>query len=138
MMRNILLGSLIALIVLGGCGRKEFPHPDTSEPLRIVDLQSSKEVSVLQLTFTILGGSDQVGYQIDRAEVDSVCDCLTPWRRNFEQPPLPKKKGIVLIRNFKLLSHDREFAFRLRAVDSAGNLSPWSAPMRARADDLSK
>ncbi len=135
-MRNLLLAGVIALVALGGCGRKEMPQPDTSKPLRIVDLQSVKEVSVLQLTFTILGGSDMVGYQIDRAEIDPICDCLTAWRRNFEQAPLPGQKAKVLTRNLKLLSHKREFAFRIRAVDSVGNLSPWSAPMRGRADDI--
>jgi len=135
-MRNLLLGGLITLMVLGGCGRKEMPQPDTSEPLRIVDLKWSKEVSILHIAFTIQGGSDAVGYQVDRAELDSVCDCMTPWRRHQEQATLATQKGVELVRNFKLLSHEREFAFRIRAVDSAGNLSPWSAPMRVRADDV--
>ena len=135
-MRNLLLGGLITLMVLSGCGRKEVPQADTSEPLRIVDLQSAKEVSILQLTFTILGGTDYVGYQIDRAEFDEICDCLTPWQRTFEKEPLPKQKAKILVHNLKLLTHKREFAFRIRAVDSAGNLSPWSAPMRGRADNI--
>jgi len=135
-MRNLLLGGLITLMVLSGCGRKEAPQADTSEPLRIVDLQSAKEVSILQLTFTILGGTDYVGYQIDRAEFDEICDCLTPWQRTFEKEPLPKQKAKILVHNLKLLTHKREFAFRIRAVDSAGNLSPWSAPMRGRADNI--
>jgi len=137
-MRKLLLAGVITLVALGGCGRKEMPQPDTSEPLRIVDLKAEKAVSVLQLTFTILGGSDMVGYQIDRAELDPICECMTPWRRNFEQPPFRKQKGKILTRNLKLLTHKREFAFRIRAVDSVGNLSPWSAPMRARADDITR
>jgi len=137
-MRKLLLAGVITLVVLGGCGRKEMPQPDTNEPLRIVDLQSSIEVSILHLSFTILGGSDLVGYQIDRAEVDPVCNCLTGWQRHFEQETLPRQKAKVLVRNLKLLSYERDFAFRIRAVDSAGNLTPWSAPMRARAVDPGK
>jgi len=132
-MRNIIFGGLIALLALGGCGKKEFPQPDTSEPLRITNLQSTVNVSVLQMSFTILGGFGNVGYQVDRAEVDPVCDCLTQWQRFYEQPTLPNQKGRSLSRGFKLLSPERTFAFRIRAVDTAGNLSPWSAPMRARA-----
>ncbi|MDQ6987727.1 MAG: hypothetical protein Q9M25_07990 [Mariprofundaceae bacterium] len=133
-MRNLILLGVITLIALGGCGRKELPQPDTSEPLRLVNLTYKKEVSILQLRFTILGGVGPVGYQIDRAETDPNCDCLTLWRRHFEQPTIPKLKGKVLLRNLKLLSYKREFAFRIRAVDSMGNLGAWSAAMRARAD----
>ena len=132
-MRNLILGGMLALLALGGCGKKEFPQPDTSQPLRIVGLQSTVNVSILQLSFTILGGFGNVGYQIDRAEVDPVCDCLTAWQRHFEQPALPNQKGRALSRNFKLVDPDRSFAFRIRAVDTAGNLSPWSAPVRASA-----
>jgi len=133
-MRNLFLGGLVALLALGACGKKEFPQPDTSEPLRIVGLESTVNVSVLQVSFTILGGFGNVGYQVDRAEVDPVCDCLTSWQRYFEQPTLPNQKGRSLQRTFKLLNAERAFAFRIRAVDTAGNLSPWSAPMRASAD----
>lgn len=133
-MRNLMLGSLIALVVLGGCGKKEFPQPDTSEPLRIVNLQWSKEVSIINLTFTIVGGYDNVGYQIDRAVSDDVCNCLTAWQRFLEQEPLPDRKGVEQVRNV-MLSYKRDFAFRIRAIDSAGNLSAWSAPMQARADN---
>ncbi|MDQ6972381.1 MAG: hypothetical protein Q9M30_07020 [Mariprofundaceae bacterium] len=135
-MRNLFLAGLVTLIALGGCGRKEFPQADTSEPLRLVGLQHSKEVSILHLSFTITGGYGAVGYQIDRAELDPVCDCMGEWRRHFEQQVLPRKKSKKLIRNLKLLSHKREFAFRIRAIDSAGNLSAWSEAMRARADDI--
>lgn len=135
-MRNLILGGMIALVVLGGCGRKELPQPDTSKPLRIVDLKAEKAVSVLHLTFTIEGGYGPVGYQIDRAEVDPICHCLTEWQRFFEQPALQHQKDTQLVRNLKLLDPRREFAFRIRAVDSVGNLSAWSKPMRARADAI--
>jgi len=135
-MRNLILASVITLIALGGCGRKEMPQPDTSEPLRIVNLQHEKAVSVLQLRFTIVGGIGPVGYQIDRAEIDPNCNCLTLWQRHLEQPTIPKLKGKELLRNLKLLSYKREFAFRIRAVDSMGNLGAWSTPMRARADSV--
>ncbi|MDX8392889.1 MAG: hypothetical protein R8K53_10060 [Mariprofundaceae bacterium] len=137
-MRNLILFGVITLIALGGCGRKEIPQPDSSEPPRLVNLQYEKAVSVLQLKFSILGGVGAVGYQIDRAEIDPVCDCPTIWRRHFEQLPIPRLKGEKLIRNLKLLTHKREFLFRIRAVDSMNNLAPWSVPMRARADDLSQ
>ncbi len=135
-MRNLILASVITLIALGGCGRKEMPQADTSEPLRLVNLQHEKAISVLQLRFTILGGVGPIGYQIDRAEIDPVCKCPTMWRRHFEQPALPRLKGKELIRNIRLLTHKREFLFRIRAVDSMDNLGAWSAPIRVRADDL--
>jgi predicted small lipoprotein YifL len=136
MMRNLFLLGMLTLVALGGCGRKELPQPDTSAPLRIVDLKAEKAVSVLQLRFTIQGGFGPVGYQIDRAEVDPVCSCLTAWQRYFEQPALTHQKDTQLVRNLKLLDPHREFAFRIRAVDSVGNLSTWSKPMRARADPI--
>jgi hypothetical protein len=135
-MRKLLLTGMIALVVIGGCGRKELPQPDTSEPLRIVDLKAEKAINILKLSFSIQGGYGPVGYQIDRAEVDPICNCLTEWRRLFEQPALPHQKDTLLVHNLNLLSPDREFAFRIRAVDSAGNLSTWSKPMRARADAM--
>jgi len=133
-MRNLILGGLIALVALAGCGKKEFPQPDTSEPLRIVNLQWSKEVSVITMKFTIVGGYGNVGYQIDRAVSDNVCNCLTGWQRFLEQETLPNRKGVEQMRNV-MLSYKRDFAFCIRAIDSAGNLSPWSAPMQARADE---
>jgi len=138
MMRNLFLVGMIALVALGACGRKEPPQPDANKALRIVGLEQEKAVSVLHLTFAILGGSGHVGYQIDRAEVDPICNCMTHWQRTFEQEPLPRQKGKVLTRNLKLLSHNRAFAFRIRAFDSLGNLSPWIETMRARADDITK
>lgn len=132
-MRKMFLVGMIAFVALGGCGRKELPQPDTSEPLRIINLTAKKAVNILQLSFTIQGGYGPVGYQIDRAEVDPTCSCLTEWQRYFEQPPLANQKDTRLVRNLSLLT-DREFAFRIRAVDSAGNLGKWSKPMRARAD----
>jgi len=136
-MRNLMLGGLIALIALGGCGKKEFPQPDTNAPLRIVNLSINKEVSILNMKFTIVGGYGNVGFQIDRAVLDTVCNCLTPWQRHLEQEPLPNRRGVEQVRNVKL-SYKRDFAFRIRAVDSAGNLSPWSKPVQARADDPNK
>jgi len=133
-MRNLILGGVIALVALAGCGKKEFPQPDTSAPLRIVNLQWSKEVSVITMKFTIVGGYGSVGYQIDRAVSDDVCNCLTDWQRFLEQEALPNRRGVEQMRNMKL-SYKRDFAFRIRAVDAAGNLSPWSAPMQARADE---
>ena len=133
-MRKLILGGMIALVALAGCGKKEFPQPDTSAPLRIVNLQWSKEVSVINMKFTIVGGYGNVGYQIDRAVLDTVCNCLTDWQRFLEQEALPRRRGVEQMRNV-MLSYKRDFAFRIRAVDSAGNLSPWSAPMQARADD---
>lgn len=133
-MRKLVLGGVIVLLALGGCGKKEFPQPDTSKPLQLIDLKATKEVNVLHLHFTIVGGYGNVGYQIDRAEVDPTCSCLTDWQRFFEQPPLPGQKGTIVERNLNLLDPSRTFAFRIRAVDSVGSLSPWSKPIRARAD----
>lgn len=131
-MRKVLMAGML-LLALGACGKKEPPQPDTSQPLRMVGLSSQVVVSVLQLKFTIAGGYGNVGYQIDRAEEDKVCGCLTPWQRYLDQPPLPNQKGKEIIRNIKLLSYDRAFAYRIRAVDSTGTLTQWSETIHARA-----
>ncbi len=135
-MRNFFLVGMIVIFALTGCGRKEIPQADTSEPLQLINLQHQKALNVLQLRFTILGGVGPVGYQIDRGEIDNHCNCVLLWRRHYEQPPIPGQKDVLLVKNVKLLTHEREFVFRIRAIDSIGNLGAWSAPMRARADEI--
>jgi len=137
-MRNLFLVGMVLVVALAGCGRKEMPKADSSEPLRLINLTHVKAVSVLQLKFTILGGVGAVGYQVDRGEIDSHCNCITLWQRHYEQATISTIKGNPQIRNLKLLNYRREFAFRIRAVDSMGNLGAWSEPMRARADKPSK
>jgi len=137
-MRNFFLVGMVCIVALAGCGRKEMPQADSSEPLRLVHLTHQKAVSVLQLKFTILGGVGAVGYQVDRGEIDSHCNCITHWQRYYEQATLPRIKGKEQTRNLKLLDYRREFAFRIRAVDSMGNLGAWSEPIRARADKATK
>ncbi len=135
-MRKTFVLMMMTGILIGACGRKEMPQVDTEKPLRLVNLQHQKAVNVLQLQFTILGGTGPVGYHIDRAEIDPHCNCPAFWQRYFEQPAVPRQKGKILTKNMRLLTHKREFAFRIRAVDSMGNLGAWSTPIRARADDV--
>ena len=134
-MNKLVTLGLVVLLLAGGCGKKVAPQPDTSKPLQLVGLKYEKAVNVLQLHFSILGGVGDVGYQIDRSEVDPGCGCPAFWRRHFDQQPLPNQKGKLLQHNLKLRM-DRPFAFRIRAVDSLGNLGEWSATIIAKSDKV--
>jgi len=137
-MRNLFLVGMVLVVALVGCGRKEMPQADTSKPLQLINFEHQKVINLLQFQFTIVGGVGMVGYQIDRGEIDRHCNCVVLWQRYYEQPTIPKQKGVIMVKNLKLLSHKREFAFRMRAVDSMGNLGAWTAPVRARADEIKR
>ncbi len=133
MMRRFLILGLAALAI-AGCGRKEMPIADTGKPPAITNLSTAMAGNSLRLTFTLTGGSGPVGYQIDRAEIDPVCQCPTDWRRFYEQPAIPGQKNKELTKALNLRTAKRTFFFRIRAVDAFGNLGPWSQTIRARAE----
>ncbi len=129
---------LLALLALGGCGRKEMPQPVVapSDKPQLVDLQYEQAGNVLKLTFILRGNPAGVGYQIDRTRIDPYCQCPGFWRRYTEQAALPdlanrKHKRIINLKTDKV-----EYLFRMRAVDLNGNFGPWSRSIRARGVDL--
>ncbi len=134
MMAGVLIGS----VGLGACGRKEMPQVDTGKPPHIERLKHDMAGNSLRLTFTLLGGTGPVGYQIDRAEIDPHCNCPAFWQRFYEQLAIRGQKGKVLTHALNLRNYRRAFAFRIRAADSAGTLGAWSAPIRARAEKMLK
>jgi len=136
-MRRV-FGALLVLLAVAGCGRKEPPRPAAaSGPPAIGELAHAVNEPALVLDLRLVGTPAGVGYQIDRAEIDPVCHCPSMWRRFLEQPPAPELVGRRLRRLVPLRSVEREFLFRIRAVDAEGRLGPWSEPIRARAVDLS-
>ncbi len=138
MMRKFLILGLTALAI-AGCGRKEPPQPVVSDaPPAIAELRHEVNGPALILDFRLVGGAGGIGYQIDRAEVDPVCHCPTMWRRYFELPPQPDQGPRKVRKLVPLKTTKVEFLFRIRAVDMQGRFGPWSAPIRARAVDLSQ
>jgi len=136
MLRKLLIVGILALLV-AGCGRKEPPQVlAKGAPPQLVDLSYEVNGPVLALSFRLLGNERGIGYQIDRAEMDPYCKCPTIWRRHFEQPPLARQVNEPLKKMINLISYDREFLFRIRAVDADGNLGEWSEPIHAKAVDL--
>jgi hypothetical protein len=136
-MRSWIWILLATLLVLGGCGRKEAPQiVHDSQPPQLVDLQHELNGMVMKLDFELAGSPEGVGYQVDRAEIDPYCKCPGLWRRYLEQLPIPKNIGVPITKVLKLRSAKVEFAFRIRAVDAAGQLGPWSKLMRVTGVDL--
>lgn len=137
MQRGIWLMLALALAI-SGCGRKEAPQAIADGAIKpeLTEFRHEQTGNVLQLYFVLEGAPEGVGYQIDRAEVDPKCNCLTMWRRYFEQEAMPQLVGEESTRIINLKTTKREFAFRIRAIDMAGNLSAWSPTVRARAIDL--
>jgi len=138
LMRKMLIFLMVSGIALGACGRKEMPQVDvdTGKPPHIEGLTHEMAGNSLRVSFAILGGSGPVGYQVDRAEIDPHCNCAAFWQRFFEQPAIRGQKGKVLSHTLNLRNYKREFSFRIRPVDSYGNLGAWSPPIRARAEKL--
>lgn len=128
---------LAAALVVSGCGRKEAPQiiSEGAKP-ELTNFRYEQTGNVLQLYFVLKGDPAGVGYQIDRAEIDPICKCPGIWRRYLEQAPMAKNMGEEITRLINLKTTKREFAYRIRAFDDAGNLGAWSQPVQARAIDL--
>jgi len=130
---------LVAGLMLNGCGRKEAPQMivEGAAP-QILDLKYEVNGGSLKLDFKLVGVAEGVGYQIDRTEVDPYCKCPGFFRRYFEQPAFAGQVGEPLTKLINLKTTEREFVFRIRAVDAQGNLGAWSELMHARGVDLMK
>ncbi|HXH72385.1 MAG TPA: hypothetical protein VNI58_06180 [Mariprofundaceae bacterium] len=136
MIRKFVIVGMLALLV-AGCGRKEPPQVlAKGAPPQIVELTHEVNGPALALNFRLLGSARGVGYQIDRAEMDPYCKCPTMWRRHFEQPAMAKQVDTPIRKLINLGSYNREFLFRIRAVDVDGNLGEWSQTIHAQAVDL--
>lgn len=128
---------LIAVLVLGGCGRKEAPQIayDGQTP-QLLGLQHELNGMVLKLDFELAGSPEGVGYQIDRAPIDPYCKCPGLWRRYIEELPIAKNVGVPLTKMVRLRSTTDEYVFRIRAIDRAGQFGPWSKHIRTLGVDL--
>ncbi|MDX8412139.1 MAG: hypothetical protein R8K46_09775 [Mariprofundaceae bacterium] len=125
---------IAGLLLLSACGLKEAPQlvQDLGPP-EIADFKYSMEGNGLRMTFKLRGGAGGIGYQVDRAEIDPACDCPSFWRRFYEQPPLANQNGRRQQRTLGV-PFERNFAFRIRAVDGLGHLGAWGEVMRVRAE----
>lgn len=136
MLRKFVIVGMLAMLV-AGCGRKEPPQVVVEgAPPQLVELTSEVNGPALVLNFRLLGNKRGLGYQIDRAEMDPYCKCPTMWRRYFDQPALPQQVNEPIKKLINLGSYNREFLFRIRAVDVDGDLGEWSEPIHAQAVDL--
>ena len=134
-MRKVLLILAIAALVLSGCGRKEPPQPVTSNaPPAIVKVSHELEGNIVRITIESSGGSDGIGFQMDRAEIDPYCNCPSFWRRYYEQTPRAENFGNPLSQLVTLKDLEKEYAFRVRAIDALGRFSEWSKVIRVRAE----
>lgn len=133
MRKTILILAMLAL-VLGGCGRKEPPQAIADAPApKFAMFKHSVESNALYLTMKITGGSYGVGYQVDRSEIDPSCKCPSFWRRFYEEVP-SKKHFNKEISKLIGLKQNREYAFRVRAIDALGRFSEWTRPFLAKAE----
>ncbi len=136
---RVLTLCLFAGLLLAGCGRKEPPQlVATGAAPQIVGLKYEVNGGSLKLDFTLVGSPEGVGYQIDRTEMDPYCGCPGFFRRYFEQPAFADQVGKPLTKLINLKTTEREYVFRIRAVDALGNLGPWSELIHARGVDLMK
>jgi hypothetical protein len=134
-MRKVLFILAIAALVLSGCGRKEPPQPVTSNaPPAIVEISHIVEGNILRISMELSGGSDGIGFQVDQAEIDPYCNCPGFWRRYREKSPHPQNFDKPLSQLITLKSLEKEYAFRVRAIDALGRLSEWSKVIRVRAE----
>lgn len=136
-MQNRIWILLALLLVVTACGRKEAPQIVSDGQLpQLIDLQYEARGMVLKLDFSLAGSPEGVGYQVDRAEIDPYCKCPGLWRRYLEELPTPNNIGVPITKLLKLRTPDTELAFRLRAVDTDGQLGPWSKHLRVTGIDL--
>jgi len=134
-MRKVLLILAIAALTLSGCGRKEPPQPVASDaPPAIVKVSHTLEGNIVRITIESSGGSGGIGFQMDRAEIDPYCNCPGFWRRYHEQTPRAENFGNPLSQLVTLKSLEKEYAFRVRAIDALGRFSEWSKVIRVRAE----
>jgi len=124
--------AFIALLALGACGKKTglIVYDDSTPEPVLTGVSSSSDVEMFHLTLSVQGGSDLILYQVDRAEVDPSCQCISQWLRYYESSPSAKRTNLQ--HHFKLQRADVAYAYRVRAVDSIGRTTAWSKPMKTK------
>lgn len=133
--KSFLIFSLAA-ILLFGCGRKEAPQPLANDaPPTIKAISHELAGNSLKINLQLSGGSQGIGYQIDRAEIDPYCNCPGFWRRFLEETPSAENfDKPVMSELIPLKTPNVEYAFRVRAFDALGRLGEWSQVIRVKAD----
>ncbi|MFQ5345832.1 MAG: hypothetical protein ACE5DZ_07730 [Mariprofundus sp.] len=129
---------VMLVLVVAGCGRKEAPQPAGEIKPQIVDLKYAVNGSVLRLDFELQGDERGVGFQIDRTRIDPYCQCPGFWRRYLDVPPRRNMANKPAYKIITLKNDTVDYLFRIRAIDAAGNLGPWSKMIRARGVNLLK
>ena len=127
---------LLAVLLLGGCGRKEAPQISSADiKPEIVNMVYNMEIGLVHMNFSLKGNPAGVGYQIDRTVTDPYCNCPGFWRRFQDQAPNPKLMEKPINKMISLSAKDKECRDRIRAYDIDGNIGPWSKIMRAKYHD---
>ncbi|NWF36694.1 hypothetical protein [Mariprofundus sp. KV] len=127
---------MLAVLLLGGCGRKEAPQISSADiKPEIVNMVYKAEIALVHMNFSLQGNPAGVGYQIDRTVEDPYCKCPGFWRRYQDQTPSPKLLEKPINKMITLTTKDQEYLFRIRAYDIDGNIGPWSKTMRAKYHD---
>ena len=81
----------------------------------------------------LAGGGGILGYQIDRAQIDPICRCPTPWQRDYEFQPRKDMDQKEVLRLITIRTTDVVFLYRIRAIDALGRLGKWSDTLRIKA-----
>jgi len=130
---------IVTTLLLTGCGRKEAPQVATDPSMKpqLLNLQHQVVGNILELSYTLQGNPEGVGVQIDRTEIDPYCQCPGFWQRYQEDTPKVSNVGVEVKKLINLKVVNKEFLFRVRAIDVNGSFSPWSKMLRATGVDLS-
>ncbi len=130
--RGLTYSALLAC-ALSACGLKTdlVVYDDVPMPT-ITHVSHQVRGDVLQLRVDIQGGSGAVSYQIDRAQVQPDCQCVSGWFRYYASSPSNRRQGLA--HNIRLRHKDKVYAFRVRAKDSLGRVSAWSKILKVKAE----
>ncbi|MDQ7004547.1 MAG: hypothetical protein Q9N67_06390 [Ghiorsea sp.] len=132
--RLMRLFALALIFLLAGCGLKTglIVYDDLSPEPQLASISHQVIGNAVQIQLSIIGGSDTVVYQIDRAKVDPDCKCVNDWLRYYESSPSTQRHDLK--RNIKLQHVDETYAFRVRVMDSLGRKSDWSKVFQVKAE----
>lgn len=134
-MRKILLILAVLALSLNACGRKEPPQPMVNDtPPVLTKVSHVVSGNIVKIEVESRGGSNGIGFQIDRTEIDPYCNCPGFWRRYHEERPFAGNFGKPLSQVITLKDLSKEYLFRVRAIDSLGRFSDWSKVIRVHAE----
>ncbi len=128
---------MFSTFLLGACGKKTdlVVYDDSAPEPELTQVSFQASATTFDILLSIQGGSGAVRYEVDRAEVDPSCNCISGWLRYYESSPSMRRSGLA--HHFQLRKPDVVYAFRVRAVDSLGRKTAWSKVMKTSSVKVS-